>query len=101
MENIRLFNVALLLICVLVVQDSRAQDYTQWSLPSTIGICSMMHTVVPKSKVRLVERRTSNRGYRPYSPDGTLDSRQPVLPIGNLDLRCTPDLCRRLEWHDY
>ena len=29
----RLFNVALLLVCVLFVQDSRAQDYTRWGLP--------------------------------------------------------------------
>ena len=33
MKKTRLFNVALLLVCVLFVQDSRAQDYTRWGLP--------------------------------------------------------------------
>jgi WD40 repeat protein len=33
MKNIRLFNVALLLFCVLFVQDSRAQDDNPFSLP--------------------------------------------------------------------
>lgn len=56
MKNIRLFNVALLLICVLVVQDSRAQDYTQWSLPEG-------------AKVRL--GKGGIIGDIAYSPDGT------------------------------
>ena len=33
MQNIRLFNVFLLLVCVLCVPDSRAQDHTRLSLP--------------------------------------------------------------------
>ena len=33
MKKTRLFSVALLLVCVLFVQDSLAQDYTRWGLP--------------------------------------------------------------------
>ena len=33
MKKTRLLNVALLLVCVLFAQDSRAQDHTRWGLP--------------------------------------------------------------------
>ena len=55
MKNIRLFNVALL-VCVLFVQTSRAQDHTRLSLPEG-------------AIARLGKGRIS--GSIAYSPDGT------------------------------
>ena len=57
MKKTRLFNVALLLVCVLLVQDSRAQDHTRWGLPEG-------------AIARLGKGRIS--GNIAYSPDGTL-----------------------------
>ena len=56
MKNMRLFNVALLLICVLCITDSRAQDHTRLSLPEG-------------AIARLGKGRIS--GSIAYSPDGT------------------------------
>ena len=56
------FNVALLLVCVLFVQDSRAQDYTRWGLPEGA----------------LARLGKGHIGQIAYSPDGTrlaVDSR--------------------------
>ena len=57
MKKPRLLNVALLLVCVLFVQNSRAQDHTRWGLPEG-------------AIARLGKGRIS--GNIAYSPDGTL-----------------------------
>ncbi|MYK40450.1 MAG: WD40 repeat domain-containing protein [Gemmatimonadetes bacterium] len=54
MKKIRLFNLALLFICVLFVQTSGAQEYTRWSLPE-------------EAKTRLGEGSIRDIA---YSPDG-------------------------------
>ena len=56
MKNIRLFNVALLLVCLLCVPDSRAQDHTRLRLPEG-------------AIARLGKGRIN--GTIAYSPDGT------------------------------